>query len=151
MPSPWWLLKVSAGLALVAWGLLVALGLGPIVPRLPFPPPLAQMLVLVGAGLHLVHYAILKRRAGDLSRPHALVTDVGLFRRIRHPMYLGDLVAYVGLAALSADPIAAGLLVLGAIGLERQAHHEDREMARQFGTPYEDWRVRTRLLIPGLL
>lgn len=149
MTSLWWLIKVLCGLALVAWAVATALGWTPPVPRVAVPLLVAQVTVIVGALVHVVHYGILKRRAGPLEHPDHLVTDAGLFRFVRHPMYLGDLICYAGLAALAGDAIALSLLAVGTVALVAQARHEDAALRTLFPQTFEAWHVRTRLLLPG--
>ncbi|MDJ0973818.1 MAG: methyltransferase [Planctomycetota bacterium] len=151
MTSPWWLLKIGVGLALVTYAVLVALGYGPVALLLEVPLVVGQALVLLGAALNLVHYGILKRRSGCLKTPTTLVRTGGLFRYVRHPMYLGDVAIYAGLTLLAPDVIAFGLLALGLVAIERQSRLEDRELGARFGEDFRTWAADTHLLVPGLL
>ena len=151
MTSPWWLLKIGVGLALVTYAVLVALGNGPVALLLEVPLVVGQALVLLGAALNLVHYGILKRRSGCLKEPHTLVRTGGLFGYVRHPMYLGDVGIYLGLTLLAPDAVALALLVLGLVAIERQSRLEDRELGARFGEDFSTWASNTRLLLPGLL
>jgi protein-S-isoprenylcysteine O-methyltransferase Ste14 len=81
---------------------------------------------------------------------HQLVTR-GIYRRIRHPMYLALLVYSAGQALAVpnwvAGPsygIAMALLVALRIG------PEERMMLEQFGEDYEAYMRRTRRLFPGV-
>jgi protein-S-isoprenylcysteine O-methyltransferase Ste14 len=81
---------------------------------------------------------------------HQLVTH-GIYRRIRHPMYLAFLVYSAGQAlavpnwvAGSSYGIAMALLVALRIG------PEERMMVEEFGEDYEAYRARTRRLFPGV-
>ncbi|GAB4349220.1 MAG: isoprenylcysteine carboxylmethyltransferase family protein [Gammaproteobacteria bacterium] len=73
-----------------------------------------------------------------------LVTQ-GLFRWSRNPMYLGMLLALVGTALLlgSAGPLLVLPLFYAVIRL-RFIRHEERSLARQFGSAYHEYTRKVR-------
>lgn len=144
-----WGIKVFAGLALALRVALHFLGVWP-AGSLPLPRVAGQILVLAGAGIAIRHYLFLKRRNPDLAAPNFLESEMGLYRWIRHPMYFGDLVLMTGLTLLAPGFASVVLLALGTVGVGVQSRIEDALMARMFGPPFETWRARTRLLVPGL-
>lgn len=109
---------------------------------------LGRALVLAGAACNLWHYAVLKRGAGELGDPRALVMHGGLFRWIRHPMYVGDLVLAGGLAALAPSALAGGLYAVLAIAIVKTALCEDAMMRARFGEDFDHWAEGTGLLLP---
>lgn len=140
--SRFWVAKVTLSLCLIAWAVWG-------VAALPGRPLLAgQMLVVAGATVSLLHYVILKRRAGPLGAPVMLVTDAGLFRWIRHPMYLGDLLLGCGCVLLGHHPAGWLLWVLFAAAVVGAARAEDKMMHQRFGRHFIAWRLRTGLLVP---
>lgn len=146
--SKWWLPKVLLSLALLLYGATVAI-LRP--GAVSFSSTLAAaLLMILGAGIHLWHYGILKREAGGLGRPARLVTTRGFFPSIRHPMYLGDAIMSAGGWLLSADASATVLLVLFLLTLLPLVRDEDRMMARAFPDQFASWQDRTWRLLPGL-
>jgi len=145
----WWALKVAMGAVLIA--LMAERFLLGALPAWPGPPTLVgQAFVALGSGLAIGHYLGLKRRHRNLSRPGALTTGFGLYRYLRHPMYLGDLFVFAGLALLASGPLAITCLFLGAYAVRRQAYVEDRYMAGRFGAAHARWCERTGLLLPRL-
>jgi protein-S-isoprenylcysteine O-methyltransferase Ste14 len=80
---------------------------------------------------------------------HRLVTT-GLYARIRHPSYLGLLVASLGWAL--AFRSAVGLLLTAAllVPLVARIRDEERLLAAEFGAEYAAYRRRTWRLVPGL-
>lgn len=78
------------------------------------------------------------------GEPDRLV-DQGLFRHVRNPMYLGFVLALVGLAllggALSSWLIAAGFFLLAD---KWYIPFEERAMLKKFGEQYETYCSRTR-------
>jgi protein-S-isoprenylcysteine O-methyltransferase Ste14 len=145
----WWALKLFAMLGVIALALLDA---GEFwrarSPLWRWPYLAASFTALIGALLHVVHTLIVRRAAGSTGAPRRLVTGGGLYRWIRHPMYLGDGIALIGFAAMRGDGITWVTALVGAGAIYRQALHEDRLMSINFGEPMAVWRRRTGLLTP---
>lgn len=114
------------------------------------PTIFAQALVLLGGGSVIYHYHLLQRQAGDMKHPRALACKGGLFRFLRHPMYLSDMVMYLGFLCFSVS--FAGLIVYGlaVVSLVRQAQIEDENLRLQFSDDFLPWAKRTGLLFPRL-
>ncbi|MFP4309889.1 MAG: methyltransferase family protein [Desulfococcaceae bacterium] len=144
-----WFLKIFGGLFLALRVALHFLGVWP-AGGSPFPQLFGQFWVLLGAGVNLRHYVFLKRNNPDVASPDFLVASRGLYQWIRHPMYLGDLILMVGLTLLAPGPVSFLLLGMGTVGIAVQSRIEDEQMVRRFGPAFEDWRDRTRLLVPGV-
>lgn len=106
-----------------------------------------QLGVLMGAGLHVGHYWLLRRAAGLLHQPDQLLTDRALYRWIRHPMYLGDLMVAICLAIL-LEPLDWLLAGACAVAIVAQCAVEDRLMARSFGAQFDAWSQSSWRLIP---
>lgn len=142
--SPSWALKVVLGLALMAQTFVAvsAPALMPTLFRIPYPLFLA--LVLAGGGTALLHSAWLKH-AGD-----ALVTGQGLYRFVRHPMYLGDAFVYAGFALYPATVPGMVAYGIALIALMRLSDGEDSALAARHGGSHAQWRSRTGRLVPHL-
>jgi protein-S-isoprenylcysteine O-methyltransferase len=79
---------------------------------------------------------------------HELVRR-GLYRYLRHPSYLGQILILVGLGALMANGIALLAAPLPAIvALVWRIQVEEHAMAERFGVAYEDYRRATHRLLP---
>lgn len=150
MITSWWIAKLICGLLLIGHFVAVATGLYALHSHTIIPALAAQVFVVVGATITLWHYVILKMTAGNLARPSRLVTDRGLFRVIRHPMYAGDLFLYAGLAMLTADPVSLAIAVVGIVAIIGQCRFEDRAMAEAFGNEFGAWKRHTWLLVPRI-
>lgn len=144
-----WAVKVLCGLLLIA---LVAerflVGWLPVYGGLAFWP--GQLLVVTGGVVVLSHYILLKRGNASVSTPTTLVTRLGLYRWVRHPMYLGDVLVAVGLTLLAPGPVSGVVLLVLVVSIWRQARIEDARNAACFGTAYDEWCRRTGRLLPGL-
>ena len=81
---------------------------------------------------------------------HALVTQ-GIYRKIRHPMYLSFFMWAVGQALIIDNWLAGplGLLAFAMIYWFRVAR-EEQQLFNQFGAEYEAYQKRTGRLLPKL-
>jgi protein-S-isoprenylcysteine O-methyltransferase Ste14 len=107
------------------------------------------------AGLWLLH-----RSHGDLGADwsitleirdgHELVTG-GVYRRLRHPMYLALLLYGLGQALVLPNWLAGpAYLAAFALLVACRLGPEERLMTETFGTDYQAYRARTWRLVPGL-
>ena len=146
-PKTWWRVKVAAGALLIAL-LVVHFVFGGQLSALSLPRWLGQSLVLLGASITLFHYRLLQHgTGGPVPR---LVSQGGLFRWVRHPMYLGDALLYLGLALLIPGFASTIVLLTGWYALYRQADSEDQAMAEYFANDFEQWKSGTGLMLPVL-
>lgn len=146
--SVFWWIKIGAGLGLVIQ--VVRAGMPGNANAFLFSPPVfwAQLAAAAGAGIHLYHYGLLKKANPDLSSPRDLLTRGGLFSRVRHPMYLGDLILMAGLLLLAPFPASVALWFAGFEALVFQSRIEDRYLETRFETSFREWKSRTGLLVP---
>jgi protein-S-isoprenylcysteine O-methyltransferase Ste14 len=119
------------------------------------PIPLVAGVALLASGLWLFYraHADLGRHWSitlEVREGHRLVTD-GVYRRIRHPMYLALLVYAVGQGLvlpnwIAGPSYAVAMLLLVALRLGP----EERMMRAEFGEAYQAYAERTNRLIPGI-
>ncbi|HEV8336512.1 MAG TPA: isoprenylcysteine carboxylmethyltransferase family protein, partial [Candidatus Polarisedimenticolia bacterium] len=86
----------------------------------------------------------------EVREKHRLVTQ-GLYRRVRHPMYLALLLYSVGQGLVLPNyvvgpsyAVAMALLVALRIG------PKERMMLEEFGKDYEEYMARTKRVVPGV-
>jgi protein-S-isoprenylcysteine O-methyltransferase Ste14 len=109
---------------------------------------LSSGLMWAGTGWAIVSLAFLGRCFGMLPEARGLVTR-GPYRWVRHPVYLGEMVAALGLVVAT---LSAPLFALFALwcGLQYwRARNEERALAAVF-PEYAAYRRRTGRLLPGL-
>jgi protein-S-isoprenylcysteine O-methyltransferase Ste14 len=109
-------------------------------------------LFAIGAVLRVWPMYTLGRRFSAfvaIQEGHTLVTD-GVYRYIRHPSYLGGMVAWVGWALVFRS--VAGLLLSVPLlyPLVARINTEERLLASEFGDAYAAYRQRTWRLVPGV-
>jgi protein-S-isoprenylcysteine O-methyltransferase Ste14 len=86
----------------------------------------------------------------ELQEGHQLVTH-GIYRRVRHPMYLALLLYSSGQALVLPNWVAGpSYLVACAILFAFRVGPEERMMLEKFGKDYETYMARTNRLFPGL-
>ena len=79
---------------------------------------------------------------------HKLI-ETGIYKKIRHPGYLGQLIIFIGVSISLSNWISILLMVIPiAIGYHYRIAVEERFMIEQFGQQYSDYLKRTKKLIP---
>jgi protein-S-isoprenylcysteine O-methyltransferase Ste14 len=119
------------------------------------PVPLIAGTVLLALGLWLFHRSHKDLGTNwsitlEVREKHQLITH-GVYRWVRHPMYLALLVYSVGQALalpnwLAGPSYGVAMLLLFALRLGP----EERMMLEQFGEDYKAYRSTTKRLIPGI-
>jgi protein-S-isoprenylcysteine O-methyltransferase Ste14 len=81
---------------------------------------------------------------------HKLVTT-GLYKRIRHPGYLGQLIIFLGISVSLSNWITIILMMLPVlIGYNYRIMIEERFLSEELGPDYDNYRTRTKKLIPWI-
>jgi protein-S-isoprenylcysteine O-methyltransferase Ste14 len=84
------------------------------------------------------------------GRRNVGVIREGVFNMIRHPIYLSEIVLYLGLLIIRMS-VAATIVWLLAIGfLHYISRHEERLLLARFGTDYEQYMREVPMWIPHL-
>jgi protein-S-isoprenylcysteine O-methyltransferase Ste14 len=106
------------------------------------------------AGLVLVLAWYLARRGmkavfgGDRSKPGVL--DSGVFKVVRHPIYTGAILFYLG-ASLITLSLASALFWLVIISFYILiARYEERILTEEFGQDYLNYKKKTGMLFPKI-
>jgi protein-S-isoprenylcysteine O-methyltransferase Ste14 len=81
------------------------------------------------------------------ERP-ASVVSTGAFRYVRHPLYLGAILFYLGLAVSTASLISLALLVVIFLFYNYIASYEERLMVIKFGEDYVSYKKRSGKWVP---
>ena len=84
-----------------------------------------------------------------LQRNHRLVR-LGIYRSIRHPLYLSLLLAPTGFALIFASWLAVPILLLASIFVLDRIAREEALLIEHFGEEFADYQRRTWKLIPLL-
>jgi len=86
----------------------------------------------------------------EIRERHRLVTD-GIYRHVRHPMYLALLLYSLGQVLVVFNWVAGPpFLVAFALLVALRIGPEERMMLGKFGKDYDAYRARTKRLVPGV-
>jgi protein-S-isoprenylcysteine O-methyltransferase Ste14 len=82
-------------------------------------------------------------------RPDQKLKTDGLFKRVRHPAYTGDLIGYAGIALAFWHPVTSCLaFVLPTLGLLYRVKVEEDILVDAFGDEYVKYQRVSKRLIP---
>jgi protein-S-isoprenylcysteine O-methyltransferase Ste14 len=122
-----------------------------LIPRLPAVETAGAALCLAGAGFAIWARRVLTESwSGGVALPpdHAL-TRRGPYAVVRHPIYLGLLVAQAGMM-LALGEVRVLVFVLGMGRIVRKAAQEDAVLRAAYPTAYEQYAGRAKRLVPWI-
>ena len=146
---------------LVLFALIGATGLAALAGRPGGPWPLAgpgPVAGLVGIGAIAAGGLVVLRAAWDLRaslspfpRPvdGAELVAHGAFRRVRHPIYSGILLAAAGWALVAGSLVTLALAGLLAVLFDAKSRREEAWLSAAF-PGYAAYRARTKRFVPGV-
>lgn len=84
---------------------------------------------------------------GEKREVPAVIAE-GVFGRVRHPVYLGCILFYVGLILFTLSLFSVLVLVAIVIFYHYIARHEERLLRAKFGTAYEQYMESVPMWFP---
>jgi protein-S-isoprenylcysteine O-methyltransferase Ste14 len=110
-------------------------------------------LVLLGSAIRVAAIGTLGKAftaTVQVDADHQLVQH-GLYRWLRHPSYLGALLALIGVPVLFSAWWSTALAVVAMpFAYRRRIRLEERALLERHGTAYQEYCARTAKLIPSL-
>lgn len=142
------------GWVVLQFVLLLAIALAPLAQLwpLPFPPWLRVLGVLMMAGggvFGMAGVLGLGRNLTALPKPvenGTLVTS-GVYSRVRHPIYVGLILAALGWAIWSANGLGLGLALVLLLFFDIKSRREERWLLEVY-PDYATYQKRVKKLIP---
>lgn len=111
---------------------------------------IGSFILLVGIIIRLLSVLTLgKHFARDIGvhREKELITS-GLYARIRHPGYTGEIISFLGVGVVFWHfPASLFVTLLPLVAFLYRAIVEEKVMLEEFGQEYEEYRKRTRMFI----
>jgi protein-S-isoprenylcysteine O-methyltransferase Ste14 len=125
-----------------------------LVPVVIFSIPLLHLLICLlfvvpGATLAIKGVEGVTLKVAETHRTEKIVT-VGVYSVVRHPQYLGGLLAHVGISLLLSACYSLLSTPLMVVLIYLITRKEEEELIREFGKEYEDYKKRVPMLIPKL-
>ncbi len=108
----------------------------------------AEALLTVGLIIMVIGLVSLGRSFGIMPRARGL-KQTGMYRWVRHPIYLGEFLAFTGMFALTISPVST-LVYIAFIALQSyRMIVEERTLTAAY-PEYADYSARTARLLPGV-
>ena len=111
-------------------------------------PPEEMKLVELPDPVPAAGEAVVRLYACGLNRRDVWIRQ-GLYARIRHPLYLGEAIATIGVLLLYRIPAAFALVAIQFCLQLWRMREEEKVLAAAF-PEYAEYRQRTARLIPGI-
>ena len=113
--------------------------------------PLVIRLIFLGASLAVAFYLF---KSGHFvvsgNQRGTEVVSTGAFRYVRHPLYLGSILVYLGLTVSTASLLCFGLLAVIVVFYNYIAGYEEKLLEVKFGEAYVAYRKNTGKWVPHL-
>ena len=106
-------------------------------------------LFAIGAWLGIKGVKETTLKAAETHRAKKIVAK-GIYSRVRHPQYLGGLLAHVGISFLLSawySLLSTPLMTLLVYLISKK---EEEELIKEFGKEYEDYKKRVPMFLPKL-
>ena len=123
-----------------------------LLPIVDFPIPLLHLLIctsflIPGAWLGIEGVRATGLKAAETHRTEKTIT-YGVYSVVRHPQYLGGLLAHVGISFLLSawySLISTPLMIVLVFLISNK---EEEELTKEFGKEYENYKKKVPMLIP---
>jgi protein-S-isoprenylcysteine O-methyltransferase Ste14 len=93
-------------------------------------------------------YLVRKSESVVFSQEEAKVIDTGVYGWVRHPMYLGGLLFFLGFVIATLSLLSLTVWIASFVFLNRMATCEEKDLIRVLGQQYVDYQRRTHKWIP---
>jgi protein-S-isoprenylcysteine O-methyltransferase Ste14 len=125
-----------------------------LVPQIDFSIPLIHIAIFIPIIFVVLWFALygvkeVGLKVAETHRAENVVTT-GVYSLVRHPQYLGALLAHLAISILLSALYSFLLTPFMIVYLYLIAWKEEKELIKEFGKEYEDYKVRVPMLIPKL-
>ena len=108
----------------------------------------AEVLMTIGLVIMVIGLASLGRSFGIMPRARGLVQS-GLYRWVRHPIYLGEFLVFAGIMILAISPLTLAVYAMFVALQVYRLMMEERTLTEAY-PEYAAYRARTARLLPGV-
>lgn len=106
---------------------------------------LISSLLVAAIGFHTFYS---KGKPGDQMEDTSSLITTGMYKYIRHPLYLSLILMGFGILAKSPGPVQWILALINFIALVLTARIEEKEMIMKFRDDYKKYMEKTKMFIP---
>lgn len=111
--------------------------------------PTAWVFIIIGVIIRIYSVICLKECFSWRVLQAPRIVDYGIYKYVRHPMYTGALILYLGLFLLLTNWKIAILMNIFTINfLIDRIDREEQAMISKFGQEYINYMNRTKIIIP---
>jgi len=100
------------------------------------------LLTLLGLGIWWIAHLTLGDSFALLPQAKRLVAK-GIYKKLRHPIYVGLSLTAIGLAIVSSSPILMGIAIVAVISSVWRAFAEEKVLLQKFGDSYSEYKRQT--------
>ncbi|MFX0015950.1 MAG: methyltransferase family protein [Promethearchaeota archaeon] len=124
------------------------------IPIIDFTIPLIHVLIFIPSIIIVLWFALMgvkevTLKVAETHRPEKVVIT-GVYSLIRHPQYLGALLAHLSISVLFSALYSLVFTPLLFIYILFIAWKEEIELVKEFGKEYEEYKTKVPMLIPKL-
>jgi len=105
------------------------------------------LLILHGSWLAINGVKETTLKVAETHRPTTIITT-GVYSIVRHPQYLGGLLAHLGISILLSAFYSLLLTPMIIAVVYLISRKEEKEILKEFGKEYEDYRGKVPMLVP---
>jgi protein-S-isoprenylcysteine O-methyltransferase Ste14 len=103
--------------------------------------------ILLGAYLGIFGVKQTTMKVAEIHRTEKIVT-YGLYSKVRHPQYLGGLLAHLGASILLSSLFSLLITPLMILLIYLVSKKEEKELIKEFGESYETYKKNVPMFIP---
>ena len=104
---------------------------------------------MLGAWSGIVGVKEVTLKVAETHKPEKVI-NTGIYSKIRHPQYFGAIISHIGISILLSSFYSLLTTPLIILLIYLMSWKEEKELMREFGKEYEDYKKAVPMLIPRL-
>ncbi|UCE12571.1 MAG: isoprenylcysteine carboxylmethyltransferase family protein [Candidatus Heimdallarchaeota archaeon] len=125
-----------------------------LIPVIDFQIPLVHLIIFIPLIIVVLWFSFkgvaeVTLKVAETHRADKVITT-GVYSIIRHPQYFGALLAYLAISILLSALFATLLTPFMAVYIYLISWKEEKELVKEFGRDYEDYKAKVPMFIPKL-
>lgn len=110
---------------------------------------IAVPIIFVGAWYGIVGVKEISLKVAETHKPERVIS-AGIYSKIRHPQYFGTILAHIGISLLLSSLFSMLSTPLVILTIFLFSWKEERELIREFGKDYEEYKKQVPMLLPKI-